>query len=134
MKDFVHLHLHSEYSFLDGMCRAEEIAESTRRMKMPAVAITDHGNLHGVVSFYEAAWKHGVKPIIGSEMYLAPGNRKETRSKSGEENFFHLTILAKDQEGYQNLVMLSTLSWLEGFYYKPRIDRLLSRYANGFGF
>ncbi|HOJ38976.1 MAG TPA: DNA polymerase III subunit alpha, partial [bacterium] len=132
MNKFVHLHLHTEYSLLDGMCRIEEVARQARQYQMPAVAITDHGNLHGVVNFYQEAIKHGVKPIIGSEMYLAPGSRKETGSTSSKEACFHLTLLAENETGYHHLLELSTDAYLEGFYWRPRTDcEILSRHSRG---
>ncbi len=132
MSDFVHLHLHTEYSLLDGMCRMEEVTRLARQYGMSALAITDHGNLHGVVDFYQEAVKHGVKPIIGCEMYLAPKNRKEIGPASSKDSSFHLTLLAEDESGYRNLLQLSTASYLEGFYYRPRIDyELLTRHNRG---
>ncbi len=131
--DFVHLHVHSDYSLLDGACRIEPLLTLARDYKMPAVAITDHGNMFGAVQFYKEALEQGIKPIIGCEMYVAVGNRFEKTGKgSAGGNFHHLTLLVKDQEGYKNLVRLSSLGYSEGFYYKPRIDKeLLTKYKQG---
>jgi len=131
--NFVHLHLHTEYSLLDGSIRVAELAEQARRFKMPAVAITDHGNMFGVVPFYRAMQRKGIKPIIGIETYVAAGSRfdkKETPS-SGEVNY-HLTLLAASNKGYKNLIKLSSAAYLEGFYYKPRIDKqILAEHSEG---
>ncbi|MCM8758555.1 MAG: DNA polymerase III subunit alpha [Candidatus Omnitrophica bacterium] len=132
MKDFVHLHLHTQYSLLDGMCRIEEITKLAHQYGMPGVAITDHGGLFGVIHFYESALENGIKPIIGCEMYMAPGSRFEKRINEKKEYAYHLTVLAADNKGYENLLELSTLSYVEGFYYKPRIDKeLLARFSSG---
>ncbi len=135
--DFVPLHLHSEYSLLDGAIKIDELVEQAAAYKMPAVAITDHGNLFGVIDFYKKATKRGIKPIIGCEVYVAPNSRFD-RSKTtidnglSEEAAFHLILLAKDSAGYKNLTTLVTKAYLEGFYYKPRIDKdLLEQYSGG---
>ena len=131
--DFVPLHLHTEYSLLDGAIRIKELIEQANAFKMPAVAVTDHGNLFGAVEFYRLATKAGIKPIIGCEVYIAPGSRFEKRQGSEmEEASFHLILLARDNNGYRNLVTLVTKAYTEGFYYKPRIDRdLLEQYSGG---
>jgi len=132
MKDFVHLHLHTEYSLLDGMCRIPEITELAHRYGMPGIAITDHGGLFGVINFYESALNHGIKPILGCEMYMAPGSRFEKKTTDRKEYAYHLTVLAATNKGYENLLELSTHSYLEGFYHRPRIDReLLSKLSEG---
>ncbi|HNS32175.1 MAG TPA: DNA polymerase III subunit alpha [bacterium] len=132
MKDFVHLHLHTEHSLLDGMCRISEVTALARKYGMKALAITDHGTMGGVLKFYMAALKHGVKPIIGSEMYIAPGSRFDKKISGKKDAFFHITLLAKNYRGYQNLLKLSTLSFTEGYYYKQRIDKeILSQYSEG---
>ena len=122
--DFVHLHLHTEYSLLDGAGRINELVAKAARLKMPALAITDHGNMHGVVKFYKQALAGGVKPIIGCEFYVAPSGRRE-RKPGSQKEISHLTCLARDEAGYHNLIKLSSLAYLEGFYYKPRVDREL---------
>ncbi len=133
MKKFVHLHLHTEYSLLDGMCRIEEVTNLCHQYKMPALAITDHGILAGVIKFYASCLDHGIKPIIGCEMYVAPKSRFDKGETLKEKRpAFHLTLLCENYEGYRNLLKLSTISYLEGFYYKPRIDKeLLSQYSKG---
>lgn len=118
---FVHLHTHSEFSLLDGACRIGDLVSKAARLGMPAVALTDHGVMYGAIQFYEAARDAGVKPIIGCEVYVAPGSRKKREGKSG--NYAHLTLLAKDEAGYKNLLKLVTIGHLEGYYYKPRVDR-----------
>jgi len=126
---FVHLHVHSEYSLLDGACRVPVLVERVRELGMPAVALTDHGSLAGTVQFYSAARKAGVKPIIGLELYIV--DDRLSRQSMREERF-HLTLLARDEEGYRNLVKLSTTAYLEGYWYKPRADwELLAQHHEG---
>lgn len=131
---FVHLHVHSEYSLLDGAIRFGQLLEVAKAHGMPAVAVTDHGNLFGAVSFYKEARKAEVKPLIGCELYVAPRSRHD-RSPArgiGAEGNHHLVVLARDTRGYRNLLELVTKGYLEGFYYKPRVDKeLLSRHAEG---
>ncbi|MDD3725794.1 MAG: DNA polymerase III subunit alpha [Candidatus Ratteibacteria bacterium] len=132
MKEFVHLHLHTEYSLLDGMCRIEQVPHIAHRAGMKALAITDHGTMGGVLKFYEESLKHGVKPIIGTEMYIAPDSRFQQEYNSKKESAFHLTLLATNEKGYRNLLKLSTLAYTEGFYYKQRIDKeLLAENSEG---
>ncbi|MGE3908293.1 MAG: DNA polymerase III subunit alpha, partial [Chloroflexota bacterium] len=119
--DFCHLHVHSEYSLLDGYSRTKELAKYAAKLGMSSIAITDHGNLYGAVEFYEACKDAGVKPIIGIETYVAPG--KMTAKSGQDRDYRHLILLAMDETGYRNLLELTTRSWLEGYYYKPRIDR-----------
>jgi DNA polymerase-3 subunit alpha len=137
---FVHLHCHSEYSLLDGANRIDDLIARARELEQPAVAITDHGNLHAAWEFQEKAKKAGIKPIIGMEAYVAPGDRRErgrTRgpgdaNRSFIKPYHHLVVLARDAVGYRNLVKLSSLAYTEGFYTKPRVDReLLARYNEG---
>lgn len=129
---FVHLHVHSEYSMLDGATRIDDLVEVASRDDQPAVAVTDHGVLFGLVDFYRAATAAGVRPIMGSELYQAHGSRfSQTRTPKGER-YYHLTALAADDTGYHNLVQLSTRASMEGHWYKPRIDReLLAEHAEG---
>jgi len=130
--EFVHLHVHSEYSVLDGMCRLSELVDRVIEFGMPAVAVTDHGNMFGAIDFYTIARERGVKPIIGSEMYVAPGSRFSRTAASASDAAFHLVLLAENLAGYHNLVALSSASYLEGFYYKPRIDKeLLAAHTDG---
>src|SRR5512146_1321060 len=122
--DFVHLHLHTEYSLLDGACRVERLMDKAHELKFPALAITDHGVLYGAIDFYQAARAKGIKPIIGCEVYVAPGSRLEKKSANGGRDVYnHLVLLAKDETGYRNLIKLVTAAHLEGYYYKPRIDK-----------
>jgi len=130
--DFVHLHVHTQYSLLDGACLLESLIERVKSLKMPACAITDHGNMFGAIEFYDLAMKHGVKPIIGCEAYIAPGSRFEKSSHGIHEASFHLMLLAKNETGYKNLMQIVTAGYLEGFYYRPRIDReVLLRHKDG---
>src|SRR5213596_393130 len=128
---FVHLHLHTEYSLLDGAIRMKEMMKKAAEFKMPAVAITDHGNLFGAIEFYQEALCAGVKPIIGCEAYIAPGSHKD-RPASRRDAAYHFTLLAENETGYSNLVKLVTAAHLDGFHYAPRIDKeLLSAHAAG---
>ncbi|HSB40902.1 MAG TPA: DNA polymerase III subunit alpha [Methylomirabilota bacterium] len=131
--DFVHLHVHSEYSLLDGAARLEKLVERAKALKFPALALTDHGNLFGAVDFYTACEKAGVKPILGSELYVAPGSRFERSTQDGGyEGASHCTVLARTRTGYANLMKLVSKAYLEGYYYKPRVDReLLAQHADG---
>ncbi len=130
--DFVHLHLHSQYSLLDAATRVTDIVRQAHAFKMPAVALTDHGNLFGAIEFYKAARKAGVKPIIGCEVYVAPASRFEKNAKGIDEASYHMVLLARSEKGYRNLIKLVTAGYLEGFYYRPRIDKeILSAHAEG---
>ncbi|MBF0489501.1 MAG: DNA polymerase III subunit alpha [Candidatus Omnitrophica bacterium] len=128
--DFVHLHVHTQYSLLDGACHVDELVHKAADSGMKALGMTDHGNMFGAIHFYQTAKKAGIKPIIGCEAYMAPGGRMER--KSDQRNIAHLLLLAKDNEGYSNLIKLVSAGYLEGFYYKPRMDKeILSRYSKG---
>ena len=123
---FVHLHVHSEFSILDGACRIPDLAKRAAELEMPAVALTDHGSLAGAVDLYKAAQKEGVKPLVGCEVYVADDRKAQTKG------YAHLTLLAETNEGYGNLIKLSSLGYLEGYHYKPRVDwELLERHAKG---
>lgn len=127
---FVHLHLHTEFSLLDGATRIPELVRRVAEYKMPAVALTDHGVLYGAIDFYNECQNANIKPIIGCELYVAPRSIRQ-RTKQ-DQNSFHLLTLAKDETGYRNLLKLSTIAHLEGFYYKPRVDKtILRQYAEG---
>jgi DNA polymerase-3 subunit alpha len=129
---FIHLHVHSEYSLLDGACRIPELAKRAAELKMPALALSDHGNLFGAVEFYKECRSAGIKPIIGCEVYLAPGSRLDRKANSAKEASTHFLLLAKNETGYKNLVKLVSAAHLEGMYYKPRIDKeILARNAEG---
>ncbi|SIQ88431.1 DNA polymerase III subunit alpha [Halanaerobium kushneri] len=127
MSNFVHLHNHTAFSLLDGAIRIDSLIKKTKEYGMKAAAITDHGVLYGMIEFYRKAKKEGIKPIIGAELYLAPGSRFEKSRKR-----YHLVLLAQNKEGYHNLIQLVSKAWLEGFYYKPRVDKeLLAEYSRG---
>ena len=127
---FYHLHVHTEYSLLDGMCQIPRLVSRAKELGMDSLAITDHGVMYGAIQFYLAAREVGIKPIIGCEVYVAPNSRLSR--EAGDKNFYHLLLLAKDQTGYRNLIQLVTRAHLEGFYYKPRVDKeLLEQYHHG---
>ena len=129
--DFVHLHLHTEYSLLDGFCRMSQVVAKAKEQGQRAIAMTDHGYMYGAVEFFKTCKKHDVKPIFGCEVYLAPGKRSD---KSGrmETAYYHVLLLARDLEGYQNLMRILSVASLEGFYYRPRADReTLAKYSRG---
>ena len=128
---FIHLHTHSHYSLLDGLSKTKDLIELAKKFKMPAMAITDHGNMYGAIEFYKMAKKEGIKPIIGVEAYIAKRSRLD--KEFGIDNKrYHLTLLAKNIEGYKNLIRLVTISNTEGYYYKPRMDKeILRKYGGG---
>jgi DNA polymerase-3 subunit alpha len=130
---FVHLHTHSEYSLLDGANRIDDLVRKAKEHEMPGLALTDHGCMFGAWSFYQAARKEGVKPIIGMEAYVAPGDRRDrSRSGEGDRAYYHLVLLARDRVGYQNLIKLSSIGYTEGFYHRPRVDReVLAKHHEG---
>ena len=131
MPEFVHLHVHTHYSLLDGLCTPKALTQRAAELGMPALAITDHGALYGVVEFYQAAQEAGIRPIIGLEAYLAP-RRLHDRNAAEDRKPYHLLLLAQNQTGYKNLLRLATIAMLEGYYYKPRIDKeTLARYGEG---
>jgi DNA polymerase-3 subunit alpha len=131
-KEFVHLHLHSEYSLLDGAIRLRDIFNAAQEFGMPAVALTDHGNMHGALEFYETAKKKGINPILGCEIYVAPKSRHDRNAGPAGERTHHLILLAENNTGYGNLLKLVSLANFEGFYYKPRVDKeLLATYHEG---
>src|SRR5579864_7509990 len=131
MSDFVHLHLHTEFSLLDGACRIGEVLDRAAELKMPAVAVTEHGNMFSAVIFHDEARKRGIKPILGCEVYVAPGDRTD-RSGTPGETANHLVLLSETLEGYHNLIKLVSAGYTEGFYYKPRIDKaLLAQHSKG---
>src|SRR6476619_3718779 len=127
--EFVHLHLHTEFSLLDGACRIDELLDEAVKLKMPALAVTEHGNLFSSVVFHDHAKDRGLKPILGCEVYVAQGSRLE---KAAQTETNHLVLLAETDEGYKNLIKLVSAGYTEGFYYKPRIDKdLLAQHSNG---
>src|SRR3989338_6925393 len=130
--DFVHLHVHTNYSLLDGACRITPLVKRAVELKFPALAMTDHGNLFGAIEFYETCAKQGIKPIIGCETYLAPKHRTDRSGSGIRDSNSHLVLLARDEEGYANLMRLVSIAYLEGFYYKPRIDKeVLAQHGKG---
>src|SRR5260221_937826 len=131
--DFVHVHLHTEYSLLDGACGLDRLMDNAHELKFSSLAITDHGVMYGAIDFYQAARAKGINPIIGCEVYVAPGSRLEKKTSSGGRDVYnHLVLLAKDEQGYKNLIKLTTAAHLEGYYYKPRIDKeLLAAHKDG---
>jgi len=132
MSSFVHLHNHTYYSLLDGVCRIHDLVERAKQYNMSALAITDHGNMFGVIPFYKATLNAGIKPIIGIETYMAPKSRRDKSSHRGEGTSYHLILLARNHDGYRNLMKLSSLGFCEGFYYKPRIDKeVLNQHSEG---
>src|SRR5450759_2303351 len=131
MAEFVHLHLHTEYSLLDGACRIDEVLDEAVKLKMPALAVTEHGNMFSSVIFHDHARARGLNPILGCEVYVAPGSRL-TKSGHPGETQNHLVLLAETNEGYHNLIKLVSSGYTDGFYYKPRIDKeLLAQHAKG---
>ena len=129
---FAHLHVHTEYSLLDGSNKIKEYVARVKELGMTAAAITDHGAMFGVIEFYRAARAEGIHPVLGCEVYVAPGSRYEKESSSGEDRYYHLVLLAENQTGYQNLMKLVSKGYVEGFYYKPRVDKeILQEYHEG---
>src|ERR1700722_19120985 len=132
VKNFDHLHVHTDYSLLDGACDITKLVSEAARHGMPAVAVTDHGNLFAAEQFYDQALAHRVKPIIGCEVYVARGSRHERKIEAGQRGVNHLVLLCENAEGYRNLSRLVSAGFLEGFYYKPRIDYdLLAQHSRG---
>jgi DNA polymerase-3 subunit alpha len=131
LTDFAHLHVHTEYSLLDGLTKHESLMDHVKASGMTAVAMTDHGNMHGAIDFYKAAKAKGVKPILGAELYVAERSLRDKDSSQDRENY-HLTVLAKDLAGYKNLIKLLSTAWLDGYYYKPRVDHdVLREHSEG---
>ncbi len=130
--EFVHLHVHSDYSLLDGAAKIDDLLDRAAALEMPALALTDHGNLFGAVEFFLKAKARGIKPIIGYEAYVAPGSRKDKSGANPKTSSYHLTLLVRDLEGYRNLLALASTAYLDGFYYRPRIDKeVLARHHRG---
>lgn len=119
---FTHLHVHTEYSLLDGSCKIKELADRAKELGMDSIAITDHGAMYGVIDFYRAAREVGIKPIIGCEVYVSPGSRFDRETASGEDRYYHLVLLAENDQGYHNLMKIVSKGYVDGFYYKPRVD------------
>ncbi len=129
---FTHLHVHTEYSLLDGSSKIKELTARAKELGMDSLAITDHGVMYGVIDFYKAARENGIKPIIGCEVYVAPGSRFDRENVSGEDRYYHLILLAENNTGYQNLMKIVSKGFVDGFYYKPRVDyEVLTTYHEG---
>ena len=129
---FTHLHVHTEYSLLDGSSKIGEITKRAKELGMDSMAITDHGVMYGVIDFYRAAREVGIKPILGCEVYVAPGSRFDRENGAGEDRYYHLILLAENNTGYKNLMKIVSKGFVDGFYYKPRADLdLLETYHEG---
>ena len=130
--NFTHLHVHTEYSLLDGSNKINEYVSRVKELGMKSAAITDHGVMFGCIDFYKAAKAAGIKPILGCEVYVAPGSRFDKEKGKEEDRYYHLVLLAETQEGYQNLIKIVSYGFVDGFYYKPRVDmELLEQYHEG---
>ena len=119
---FTHLHVHTEYSLLDGSCKIPELVARVKELGMDSMAITDHGVMYGVIDFYKAAKAAGIKPILGCEVYVAPGSRLDREVGDNEEKYYHLVLLAENNTGYSNLMKLVSIGFVDGYYYRPRVD------------
>lgn len=130
--NFTHLHVHTEYSLLDGSSKIKEITSRAKELGMDSLAITDHGVMYGVIDFYRACKDAGIKPILGCEIYVAPGSRTDRETSTGDDRYNHLVLLAENNEGYSNLMKIVSIGFIEGFYYKPRVDyEILKKYSKG---
>src|SRR5262245_28460300 len=130
--DFAHLHVHSEYSLLDGANRISDLITACQKDGQKAIALTDHGNMFGAMELFQAATKGGIKPVVGCEVYVARRSRHEPHSKAKGNGYHHLTLLARTTEGYKNLIQLASIAYLEGLHFRPRIDReILAKHARG---
>lgn len=128
---FCHLHVHTHYSLLDGACKIPDLVKTAKKHGMDSLAITDHGCMFGVIEFFNECKKEGIKPILGMEAYMAPGDRRDKSSGPGDAAY-HMVLLAQNLEGYKNLIKLSSIAYREGFYYKPRIDKeVLREFSKG---
>ena len=129
---FVHLHVHTEYSLLDGSNKIKEYVSRVKELGMNSAAITDHGVMYGVIDFYREARRQGINPILGCEVYVAPNSRFDREVAGGEDRYYHLVLLAENNEGYANLMKIVSKGFVEGYYYKPRVDKeLLRKYHKG---
>ena len=129
---FTHLHVHTEYSLLDGSNKINEYVARVKELGMTAAAITDHGVMYGVIDFYKAAKAAGIRPVLGCEVYVAPGSRFDRETSHGEGRYYHLVLLAQNNQGYSNLVKIVSKGFVDGYYYKPRVDmEVLERYHEG---
>lgn len=129
---FAHLHVHTEYSLLDGSNKIKEYVERVKELGMTAAAITDHGVMYGIIDFYRAAKEAGINPILGSEVYVAPGSRFDRERVEGEDRYYHLVLLAENDKGYANLMKIVSKGFVDGYYYRPRVDQeVLEEYHEG---
>src|SRR5699024_9331411 len=129
---FTHLHVHTEYSLLDGSSKIRELVRQTKELGMDSIAITDHGAMYGVIDSYKSAKAEGIKPIIGCEIYVTTGSRFHKEARQGDHRYYHLVLLAENDQGYHNLMKIVSRGFTEGFYYKPRVDyEVLERYHEG---
>ena len=129
---FVHLHTHTEYSLLDGSNKITEYVARVKELGMNAAAITDHGVMYGVIDFYKECKKQGIRPILGCEVYVAPGSRFDRELSHGDDRYYHLVLLAENNVGYQNLIKIVSIGFVDGYYYKPRVDmETLEKYHEG---
>ena len=129
---FTHLHVHTQYSILDGSNKIKELVKRTKELGMDSIAITDHGVMYGVIEFYKTCKAEGVKPIIGCEVYVAPGSRFDKELKKEDDKYYHLILLAENNKGYENLSKIVSIGFIDGFYYKPRVDmETLEKYHEG---
>ena len=129
---FTHLHVHTEYSLLDGSSKIKEITKRAKELGMDSLAITDHGVMYGAIDFYRAALANDIKPIIGCEVYVAPGSRFDKEANAGEDRYYHLILLAENNTGYENLCRIVSKGFVDGFYYKPRVDyEVLEKFSEG---
>ena len=130
--NFAHLHVHTEYSLLDGSNKIKEYVDRVKELGMNSAAITDHGVMYGVIDFYRAARAAGIKPILGCEVYVAPNSRFDREISGGEDRYYHLVLLAENNKGYANLMKIVSKGFVEGYYYKPRVDKqVLREYSEG---
>lgn len=130
--NFTHLHVHTEYSLLDGSNKIKEYVAQVKELGMNSAAITDHGVMFGVIDFYRAAKGAGINPILGCEVYVAPGSRFDKEAQHGEDRYYHLVLLAENNQGYNNLMKIVSAGFVEGYYYKPRVDmEVLEKYHEG---
>ena len=129
---FTHLHVHTEFSLLDGSCKIKELIARAKELGMDSLAITDHGVMYGVIDFYKAAREAGIRPVIGCEIYVAPGSRFDKGAGQSEDRYYHLVLLAENDTGYSNLMKIVSKGFIDGFYYKPRVDyEILEQYSEG---
>ncbi|MBQ1376556.1 MAG: DNA polymerase III subunit alpha, partial [Lachnospiraceae bacterium] len=129
---FTHLHVHTEYSLLDGSCKIKELVSAAKDLGFDSLAITDHGVMYGVIDFYRACLEEGIHPVLGSEVYVAPRSRLDREQNAGDDRYYHLVLLAENDTGYQNLIKIVSQGFIDGFYYRPRVDKeILRKYSEG---